>query len=291
MSGNSKILVTGAGGMLGSNLLQEFSSHDIIGFASQELDISNYRDVEQKLSLVKPDIIIHTAAFTNVDACEEQRDKAYAINTLGTQNLVNYCIGKNVLFIYISSTGVYGTQKDNELYDEFDSAIPTTIHHRSKLEAEKIVSNHLNKYLILRTGWLFGGEVTHQKNFVYKRYLEAKNKTSIKSNPFQIGNPTYIKNLVKQIEILIKEKQYGLFNCVDSADGITRYDYVRKIIKLFDLPCTVEKARADSLQRKAPVSANESAINYKLNLLNLNVMKTWDISLAEYINLLKRKMV
>jgi len=74
------------------------------------------------------------------------------VNAIGTQNLVNYCINKDILFIYISSTGIYGTKKEKEPYIEFDEVDPTTIHHKSKYEAEKIVQNHLNKYLILITG-------------------------------------------------------------------------------------------------------------------------------------------
>lgn len=290
MLGNPKVLVTGAGGMLGSNLLSRLSFEHIQGFTSAQLDVSDYHEVNAVLSVEQPNIIIHTAAFTNVEACEDEKEKAYKINAIATQNIVNYCIDKDVLLIYISSTGVYGTQKSDQTYNEFDLPAPTTVHHQSKLEGEKIVTNHLNKYLIVRTGWLFGGDITHQKNFVYKRYLEARDQTSIKSDSSQIGNPTSIKNLVCQIEVLIKERQYGLFNCVDKAEGITRYDYVKKIIELFELPCKVEKVSAASFQRKAPVSPNESAVNYKLALLGLNVMSSWDESLAEYIETLKKEL-
>jgi dTDP-4-dehydrorhamnose reductase len=280
-----KVLISGSKGMLGSTLINNLG---YIGFGS-EVDITNPDVVHKKLNAIEPDIIIHTAAYTNVEDCEINKDKAYKVNTIGTQNLANYCIDKDILFIYISSTGIYGTSK-NEAYNEFDMVEPTTIHHKSKYEAEKIVQNHLNKYLILRTGWLYGGNKDHDKNFVYKRFLEAKDKDVIYSDNSQIGNPTYVLDFINQIEILIKNNQYGIFNCVNEAQNITRYDYVKKIVELFDVRCNVEIASEGMFKRVAPVSKNESAVNYKLNLLGLNIMKDWEISLSNYIQQLKSEM-
>ncbi|MDO8455093.1 MAG: NAD(P)-dependent oxidoreductase [Sulfurimonas sp.] len=283
-----KVLVTGARGMLGSALMNYFGNKDTIGFGS-EFDITDLNMVSKKLEIFKPDIIIHTAAYTDVEVCEVNRDKAYKINTIGTQNLVNYCIGKDVLFIYISSTGIYGRGK-NTPYTEFDKANPSTIHHKSKYEGELVVQNHLSKYLILRTGWLYGGEKTHNKNFVYKRFLEASNNDALYSDNTQIGNPTYVVDFVKQIQILIEKNQYGIFNCVNGAVNISRYDYVKKIVELFDVRCNVNIAPDGMFARVAPVSHNESAINYKLNMLGLNVMGSWEESLAKYIIDLKSEI-
>lgn len=284
---DKKVLITGANGMLGSNILKFMSYKNLIGYSHSELDITDHTIVHNILTSEKPDIIIHTAAFTNVEACEVEIDKAYLINTIGTQNLVNYALEHNVLFIYISSTGIYGKQKDSA-YTEFDSVHPTTVHHTSKYEAEKIVQNHLNRYLILRTGWLYGGDKIHEKNYVYKRYLDLKNSEVNYSVASQIGNPTYVKNLVKQIEVLISSKIYGLYNCVDRAENISRYHYVKKIGELFELKCEVKKAPEGMYTRVAPVSHNESAINYKLDLLGLDVMQEWEVALSEYIEYLKK---
>ncbi|NVJ54188.1 MAG: NAD(P)-dependent oxidoreductase [Campylobacteraceae bacterium] len=284
-----KVLITGANGMLGTNLMK-LISYEAIGFTSKELDVSDSKKCIELLESKNPNIIIHTAAYTNVEDCEGNPKKAYKINTIGTQNLVNYCINKDILFIYISSTGIYGTKKENIHYNEFDEVNPTTIHHKSKYEAEKIIQSHLCKYLILRTGWLFGGDIQHNKNFVYKRYLEAKNNREIYSDNSQIGNPTSIKDLVKQIEILIKYNQYGIFNCVNEAKNISRYDYVRKIVELFECNCEVKVADDTMFKRAAPVSKNESAENFKLNLLKINKMINWEISLKEYIEKLKMEI-
>lgn len=288
MSGK-KVLVTGTDGMLGSNLIK-LLPYEIIGFNSIDLDVTDFTKCIEVLDYERPNIIIHTAAYTNVEDCEISKDKAYKVNTLGTQNLVNYCINKDILFIYISSTGIYGLEKEKEPYNEFDEVNPTTVHHKTKYEAEKIVQNHLSKYLILRTGWLFGGNIKHNKNFVYKRYLEALGSKEIFGDNSQIGNPTYINDFVKQIRILIENNQYGVFNCVNKAYNVSRYNYVEKIIELFELNCIVQVSSENIFKRVAPVSNNESAINYKLNLLNLNIMDEWEKSLEIYINILKQEI-
>ncbi len=285
-----KVLITGAKGMLGSNLLK-LLPYETIGLSLQDLDITDSKKCIDILESENPNIIIHTAAYTDVEACEINLDKTYKTNTIGTQNLVNYCINKNILFIYISSTGIYGNKKEKEPYNEFDDVFPTTIHHKSKYEAEKVIQNHLSRYLILRTGWLFGGDITHNKNFVYKIYKETLNKIEIYSNNLQIGNPTYIEDFVKQIEVLINKNQIGIFNCVNEGVCISRYDYVKEIVNLFNQNCKVKIAPIGMFKRTAMVSNNESAINYKLNLLGLNIMNDWKDSLANYINKLKKEFI
>ena len=103
--------------------------------------------------------------------CERNPEEAYLVNTTGTDNIVNCLLEKNndALMVYISSTGVYGRMKDDP-YIEYDEVNPTTIHHKSKYFGEQSVLQ-LNNYLIIRTGWLFGGDTKNKKNFVYKRYL------------------------------------------------------------------------------------------------------------------------
>lgn len=287
MSGK-KVLITGKNGMLGSSLISKLNYENIVGI-DRTIDITNSKQVFNKLEEEKPNIIIHTAAYTDVESCETDPNKAYLINTIATQNLVNYCINKDILFIYISSTGIYGTNKDDR-YNEFDEVNPTTIHHKSKYEGEKIVQNHLTNFLILRTGWLYGGDKAHAKNFIYKRFLEASKNTTIYSDNSQIGNPTYINDLIKQIEVLIEKKQLGVFNCINEAINISRYDYVKKIVELFGVQSKVEVAPQDMFKRVAPVSHNESAQNYKLELLKLNRMGDWEKSLKNYIEKLKKEL-
>jgi dTDP-4-dehydrorhamnose reductase len=279
MSG--RVLLTGANGILGKAIQKEFSEFELFPLSKSDLDIRDFDSVQNKVLEIEPNIIIHAGAYTNVESSETEIDLAYKTNSIGTANLVNMAIEKEIIFVYISSTGIYGERGSRERWREFDTPNPTTVHHKSKYEGEKVVSTHLQKFIIARTGWLFGGEKEDRKNFVYKRILEAKANSEIASNTAQIGNPTSVTNLAKQIKVLIQKRLFGTFNMVDSGENISRFDYVKEIVKLSKLQTAV--IPTSQFKRVAPVSSNESAENFKLEAMRLSVMENWKISLKRYI--------
>ncbi len=276
-----KIAITGVTGMLGSTiatLLKE--KFEIFGLTRDILAIEDYKAVYTKLSGINPDIIIHCAAYTNVESAETNPRDCYRANYLGTLNLANASKKTNSKLVYISSTGCYGSYS-SDAYCEYDPVKPTTVYHKSKVAGESIVSNVCTDYLILRTGWLFGGNISHKKNFVYNRFLEAKGSDKIVSDPFQSGNPTSVDDVADQIKVLLDEDVNGLFNVV--SEGVcTRYEYVKAIVDLCGLQTSVEKA-ATPFKRVAPVSYNEAAENFLLKNMGLSVMKPWKESLERYI--------
>lgn len=284
-----RVLITGANGMLGSELVKHLEGHLISGFSRNELDVTNRKNVRDVFGQVEPDVVIHAAAHTNVDDAEYSPDEAYKVNTLGTQNIVDNCLSKNILLIYISSTGIYGDH-EKRCYSEYDRVNPTTIHHKTKYEAEMVVKSHLNRFLILRVGWLYGGE-GGKKNFVLNRYREALSSKVVSSDNTQMGNPTWVREVVRQISVLIDSSCTGVYNCVNTAKNVTRMNYVEKIVNSFDLAAKVLPADAKKFKRKAPVSKNESANNYKLDLLGMNVMRNWDVALEEYISEIRKKQI
>jgi dTDP-4-dehydrorhamnose reductase len=280
------ILVTGSSGLLGSVFLS--MPHHLYSISTFPLntDIANTEDVGTKLEGISPDIILHAAAYTDVDGCELNPDKATKVNVLGTENILDYCSKHDKKIIYISSTGVYG---DNQVgaFSEKDRASPTTVHHCTKLSAEKLVLESPCESLILRVGWLYGGSISNKNNFVYKRYLEAVGNTVIYSSCSQKGNPTNVHDVVSQIHLLLENGQTGIFNCVNAGTDVTRYDYVSEIVRLFELDCKVAIATPGMFKRIAPVSSNESAKNQNLDSIGLNIMGPWNESLAKYIRDLK----
>ncbi len=280
-----KVLITGANGILGSAMMRLISGHELFPLLRSECDISRVEQVFKKVKEIEPEVIIHTAAYTDVENCQVDQDKAYLINAIGTENLVNAVIDRGVKFVYISSTGVYGSYKDKP-YNEFDEVKPTTIHHKSKIAGEEVVRGGIGKHLVARIGWLFGATKSHQRNFVYNRCIEAKDRGFIYADSFQKGNPTYVENVVRQIIFLIENNYYGTFNCVDNGP-VTRHEYVKKIIELAGLRTRVEIAPEGQFKRIAPVSPNEAAVNYKLQLMNIDKMGNWEESLAHYMKFLK----
>ena len=279
-----KILLTGAGGMLGQVLVAELSQqHDVLACSRATLDVTDRVAVTNKVQSFAPDLILHAAAYTNVETAETDPDAAYQANMIASQNLAESLSGSQALMIYISSTGVYGLAKAEDTYTELDEPAPTTHYHRSKLAGEQVTLAYAPRALVLRTGWLFGGDKSQAKNFVYKRYLEAQGKTVMHSDPTQRGNPTYVLDLVAQIRLLIDSSCLGVYNCVNDG-AATRLEYVQEIISAFSVDCRVEANPDGAFERVAPVSPNESASNYLLKLRGLDVMPNWKTSLKKYVS-------
>jgi len=285
------VLVTGSNGLLGSELHKYGKKHDLdISSLSRsdiclELGLSNAINVITKTQC---QVLIHCAANTDVDGCENDQIKCYKDNVLLTELITNACSQLNVKLVFISSTGIYGDHQDTP-YTEYDEVRPTTTHHRSKFIAEESIRNILSDALIIRTGWLFGGGLNIKKNFVVNRINEARySKGEIQSDSKQYGNPTYAADVANRVFMLIKSGWKGVFNCVN--DGVaTRYEYVNTIIKLSGLQIKVSPSEKQ-FKRSAKVSSNESALNFKMNSFGFLPMPTWQSSLERYISNIKEEL-
>ena len=281
-----RIAVTGGGGLLGGHILDGFAGDRIDRIDRRDLSLLDVPSTRRLLAKIEPDILIHAAANTDVERCEVEPDSAYRDNVLLTLLLASACVGTDIKMVYFSSTGVYGGWKTSP-YTEFDHVEPTTVHHKAKLAGEQEVERFVPNHLIVRTGWLFGGGKRHGRDFVVNRYKEARHSASISCNDRQVGNPTYAGDVVRQLKIMLETDMMGTFNCV-SPSPATRCDYVRAILRRFDLPCEV--IPKTNFQRVALVSSNESAANYKLELIGADNMPDWKSSLDTYIDRLKDEL-
>jgi dTDP-4-dehydrorhamnose reductase len=283
-----KILITGGSGMLASELAKQFDAHEVLCCDRSTLDINNQPQVQQVLGDFAADVAIHAAALTDVERCEVEPDLAYQVNAVGTQNIVE--AAGSALVVYISSTGNYGRGRLGTPYRELDTPAPTTHYHRSKLLGETFVRQHLPRHLIIRTGWLFGGDPGQKKNFVARRIIDAMSTETMYSDISQQGNPTSTADLARQIQKLIDTESLGTYNCVN-AGCATRYEYVREILAAYGSRCSVEPATGDRVfKRIAPVSPNEAAENYLLNLRGLNEMGPWQEALSRYIDSIRTEL-
>lgn len=287
-----KIAVTGSSGILGSSFVSFFEKNNINFF---KVDRNNYDPKDSFNEIVnyfkseKTSIIIHCAANTDVEFCEEHKDKCLHDNYTLTKILTKVSKKLNLKLVFISSTGVYGNHKI-EPYIETDIIKPPTAYHKAKYESEEYIKQHLKDFLILRTGWLFGGNSQSSKNFVINRLIEAKKSNGqIFSNIDQKGNPTFTNDLVKTIHNLIEKNISGLFNCVNQGSA-SRFEYVSEIIQLLDIDVSVREVKKNAFKRIANVSNNEMALNFHLTKLNLNDMPRWELSLKKYINSLNLKV-
>lgn len=279
-----KIALTGSNGLLGSQLFRQALQDGlkVTKISREQLQLSSNLDViRNHIKQIEFDVLIHCAANTNVEQCEIEPEQCFIDNTLLTDILAQLCqeLGKKMVFI--SSTGIYGNYKESP-YIEYDQPQPTTVHHSSKYQAELAVINQLQNHLIIRTGWLFGGDWNMPKNFVANRIKEAlASDGKMLSDAIQMGNPTYVSDVAQRILEMLNNNHVGVYNCVNQGTA-TRYEYVKEIIALANIDTQVEPSKV-KFERKAKVSFNESAKNLKMNSFGYPDLPHWKVSLKKYI--------
>lgn len=289
-----KILISGSNGLLG-NYLSEYvvaCGHEYRPLKRSAAPISLVSAQEEMLDshFDGIDYFIHTAANTNVENCEINPRACYRDNLLLTEIVANAARRRGVPMVFISSTGVYGSHR-NSPWAEYDETHPVTHHHRSKLLAEQRVISANSSNLVIRTGWLFGGDLNAPKNFVAKRIQEGKESENkiIYSNNQQYGSPTNVKDLAARVLQLITLGGSGIFNVVNSGFA-SRFEYVEEIMRIASLDVEVRPVAASEFDRVAPVSNNEMAFNWRADSLGLPEMRNWKEALIDYIMIEMNKL-
>lgn len=196
-----KILITGAQGQVGSELvaITNQSDYEIVAASRSELDITNKKNVDAYVSLVKPDIVINAAAYTAVDKAEEEKDSASAINSNGAENLAITCFKQNIPLLHISTDYVFDGSK-NEAYNENEIVSPLGVYGETKWQGEEAIRNHLPQHIILRVAWVFGAT---GNNFVKTMIRLAKDRDELNIVADQFGGPTSAKSIAKTLVHLV----------------------------------------------------------------------------------------
>lgn len=288
-----KVLITGSSGMLGIDLANELRrGYRLTGTDTADssesrlrrfykLDITDFKSTADVFKKVKPDIVVHTAAWTDVDGCELNKDKAYAINSDGTRNVALACKRIGAVLVYISTDFVFDGKKKRP-YREDDKTGPLSVYADSKLEGETAVKKTLKKYFILRTSWLYG---KHGKNFVDTITAKSKKGGLLKVVDDQIGSPTYTKDLAKAIRILIGKniKDFGVYH-VSNSGSVSWYEYARAILKISGVKAKVVPISSKELARPARRPAMSVLDSSKFEKVTGHKMRNWKIALQEYLN-------
>jgi len=281
-----KLILTGAKGQLGSTIMNIVRLNSDLLIQSFDRVKWHNSTKDQKINFLSNfDIIIHSAANTDVEFCETNPDDCYRDNVKLTEEIAIVAEIANCKMIYISSTGIYGKDNLIESYTESDIPRPTTHHHKSKFLAENLVNKICSKPLILRTGWLFGSSPTNLKNFVARRIEEASKLKGgeLSSNNGQRGNPTFTNDFVFMLMELIMKEECGIFNLVNEG-AASRFDYVKKIFEFANIDVKLIPSN-NNFNRKADVSFNETASNQKLYEFGYRYMPLWKESLEYYIKI------
>ena len=286
-----KLLLTGAGGLLGSALSAAAAARGDscqalarppLGQGAAQADL--LAQLVQQLR--GADLLLHAAANTNVEQCETEPEACYRDNFLLSELLARAAAQAGVRMLFVSSTGLYGTGSGAP-YREYETAVPTTHHHRSKLLAEQAVLAAAPGNLVVRTGWLFGGAGALPKNFVARRIDEARKALAegkpLAANSGQHGVPCWTRDVAARMLDLAAAGVTGVVNCVNSGQA-SRYDYVAAVVQLAGIGVALQPAQAAGFGRKAQVSPNEMADNWKMRMLGWPEMPDWRASLQTYLH-------
>ena len=283
-----KILVTGAKGMLGSDLCPVFGQlHEVIATDIEEMDVRDPRIVLNTVRAIQPQMIVHLAAATEVDECERDPDLAYHTNAVGTRNVALACQQVDAEMVYISTLSVFDGTKCTP-YTEFDSPNPQSIYSHSKYEGELIVHRLLNRFYIVRAGWMYGG-FGEDKKFVAKIISLAKARPVLTVVDDKFGSPTYTLDISRGLLKLVRTGLYGTYHMVGTGSPCSRLGYAEAILKAAGIAsCRLEGVSSARFPLPAHRPRMEGALNYHLTLMGMNDIRPWRDALQEYVQSLVR---
>jgi len=292
-----KFFVTGVGGQLGFDVVNEvarrgyecvgsdiFEKCDNINVPYIRLDITDKDSVESVINQVKPDVVVHCAAWTAVDAAEEEEnlEKVAAINVLGTKNIANVCKEQDCKLIYISTDYVFDGHGSEPWEADCKNYAPLSVYGQTKLEGEFAVSSVLEKFFIVRIAWVFGA---NGKNFVKTMLNVGRKYDTVKVVCDQIGTPTYTYDLARLLIDMSESEKYGYYHATNEGGFISWYDFTCEIFKQAGIKSKVlPVTTAEYGLSKAARPFNSRLDKSKLVEKGFAPLPIWQDALRRYLN-------
>jgi len=227
-----RVYITGIRGQLGCELAECMAIWPVSGCDLPELDVTDRAAISSSITGWAPDVVIHAAAWTNVDGCAREPQKAYGVNALGTQNVALACAETGAAMVYVSTNEVFDG-KATKPYREWDPPHPINPYGASKAAGEWFVRHLLSRFYIVRTAWLFaqGGRNFPQKMIEFASEVRAGSRPALRVVDDEIGNPTYAPDLARAISQLVTTGAYGVYHLV-SEGFCSRYELARGVLDL-----------------------------------------------------------
>ena len=288
-----KVLVFGSTGQLGTEIIKtlgkgrsdlgklpEIYNNCIVeGVSSQIIDITQSMDVINHIIKSKPDVIINCAAYTNVDACEDNKDAAFKVNALGAKNIASASEKIGAKLVHVSTDYVFDKNR-NKPYCEYDLPAPKSVYGNTKYLGEQFVREFCSRYFIVRTSWLYG---YIGNNFVKTIMRVGREKDFIKVVNDQIGNPTNAVDLVYHIFKISASEEYGVFHCTGLGE-CSWFDFASRIIDYSGIKAEVIPCTTVEFPRPAKRPLYSSLDNLMLRCTVGDEMRSWDVALNDFID-------
>ena len=278
-----KILVTGVKGQLGYDVVKELEKRGIeaVGVDIDEMDITDAESVDKVIKEANPDAVIHCAAYTAVDAAEENEDLCRKVNADGPKNIAKVCKELDIKMIQISTDYVFDGTGERP-WEPDDKCGPKSVYGQTKYEGELAVQEILEKYFIVRIAWVFG---INGKNFVKTMLNLAEKYDTLRVVNDQFGSPTYTYDLAKLLVDMVQTDKYGIYHATN--EGICSwYEFACAIFKEAGIDMKVVPVTSEEYGAKANRPANSRMSKEKLTENGFEKLPTWQDALARYIPLL-----
>lgn len=277
---SQKVLITGANGQLGKELVELFTEKgfEVYGFGRDKMDITNQIQVQEIISTLKPDIVLHSAAHTKVDLAESEPEQAFLINAYGTRNVAVAAEEVGAKLVYVSTDYVFdGT--NNEPYDEFSPTSPLGVYGKSKLAGEQFVRDLHSKFFIVRTSWVYG---KHGNNFVKTMLKLGEEKKELSVVADQVGCPTYTLDLAKSILEIVATEKYGIYH-ISNSGSCSWYEFAKIIFKEAGMNVKVNPCTTADFPRPAARPAYSVFKHMALQLNNFKTPREWKRGLSHFL--------
>lgn len=285
----NRVFIAGGDGMLGSYVKKVFEGSEVlltdITGKVPYCEVSNVSLVNEIVTPFAPDLIINLAAMTDLEECEKEYNRCIDSNYIGCVNLYKYANSIRIPYVFISTAGVFGGEKD--FYEDDDKPNPLGVYAKSKVLSEEYLQNTgFNNTWVFRAGWMMGGGKDKDKKFVNKFMKQVRaGKKHIHVVDDKLGTPTYCKDFANSIKRHLDEDlPFGLYNMVSKGDA-SRYDAAIKIKELLNLDVDIIKVDSDFFKEEyfASRPLSERLINKKLDDMGRNYMRNWDEALTDYL--------
>lgn len=278
-----RILITGAGGMLGSDLARTLAGDETRSLRRQDLDVCDRAAVERTIEEFQPDAVVHAAAFTHVDECERNPHLGLRVNGLGTRNVAMAAERVGASVLYVSTDYVFDGTKDSP-YLEYDQPRPISQYGLSKLAGEEYVRSFCSRYTIVRTAWLFGH---HGDNFVRKIVERIQRGETLSVVNDQIGSPSYTMDVAGAIASILDSCCYGIFH-VTNFGSCSWFQFAKCIAEMLNESVgRIRPVRSSDFPTPTRRPANSRLENAALQLEGLSPLRPWQEALHEFLQELR----
>ena len=275
-----RILVTGVKGQLGYDVMNELAKrgHTGIGVDVEEMDITDAAKVEQVIKESEVEAVIHCAAYTAVDAAEDNAELCHKINADGTENIAKVCKELDLKMIYISTDYVFNGEGTRP-WEPDDEREPLNVYGQAKYEGELAVEKYLEKYYIVRIAWVFG---VNGKNFIKTMLNLSETHDELSVVNDQIGSPTYTYDLAKLLVDMVETDKYGRYHATN--EGLcTWYEFATEIFRQAGKEITVHPVTSEQFPSKAKRPHNSRMSKDKLEANGFDRLPTWQDALNRYL--------